>query len=69
MQVLNAELYVQSQYNPPITLGMQTVPPIVPFEALVIERIRQLLDNRCFQQRHRRGEKDFTRRRELTSAT
>lgn len=45
---------------------MQTVPPTVPVEAIVIERTRQLLDSRCFQQRHRRREKDFTRRRELT---
>lgn len=38
----------------------------VPIEQTVVETIRQLLQEQSFQHRHRRGDKDFTRRRELT---
>lgn len=45
---------------------MQTSHPILAVEQTVVETIRQLLEHPPFQHRHRRGDKDFTRRRELT---
>ena len=46
-------------------MGMQTSTR-VPIEQTVVETIRQLLEDQSFQQRHRRADTDFTRRRELT---
>lgn len=47
-------------------MGMQTYNSIPTLEQTVIEATRQLLDHQPFQHRHRRGDRDFTRRRELT---
>jgi len=46
-------------------MGMQTSNR-VPIEQTVVQTIRQLIEDQSFQHRHRRGDKDFTRRRELT---
>ena len=48
---------------------MQTSPAIPAIELTVIETTRQLLEHQPFQHRHRHGEKDFTRHRQLTFGT
>lgn len=45
---------------------MQTKHPITTSDQTIIETTRQLIENNLFRCRHRRCDKDFTRRRQLT---